>query len=578
MQKETCRIQFTSEDQVNISGEVLYQGKNIFSDTIGIFNKNKSENYLFPWLINLSKTIYKVPLSTAIDIKLIGEKNFFNPLLPIFQSMMNIVQNTRRFIATHQDISLQTSQFFGKLFLNLGDVPFLKALYHKAVTLDPLNTYYDTCDFLNDIQTNISKCESPQGLIKFIIKNNIKKIYTHNISYLMYFLNKHQIDLPSFLELIGIDLIIVDFDVYCEREGEYFIKKMLSTDKGPRFSIFPNIEAYWDKQLKINNVHYHPMPYKIEPVKSINFISPLSSEASYDILITSWARTKHILHFFKPILLFLSYVDFSKPFYDFQFLFHSMAYLLTKNTLLPLHIKMRYFTLLSEIYFHTNSFLKFEVLQNIQTKRKIHLYGQDDWLQFFPQYYQGQAEQNDLNKMLSEKPFLQILMNANYNYFENNPMFVRLLNSNNPYLGFSSVLRKDDLSGLDTLEFSNIEELNVKIENIQLLIQSEDYQKSRINLAHSMNRCVEDFYKEVLNPDTVSVQDKNSFEIMTDHYQVLFETQISESLKMNDEKIQECLSRIIREDFHHLDPETSPFMNRPYFQKLVTLYKQQEKP
>lgn len=569
--KNTCQLRFELKNPRTISGTVFFEEIEKRSEILTFHTPKISEHYLFPWLIELTKEVYRLPLSASINIKLLGEKSFFDPLLPIFQSMVNIIQNTRKAIATHRGFSQKTASFKGKLFLNLGDVPFLRNLYEQAYAIDPDNTHYDICNFLNDIPIPESEAVSLERLISFILTNKIGTIYTHNISYLMYFLSRYQIHLPPLFKSLGIHLIIVDFDIYSEREGEYLLKKMMNTDEEARFSIYPHTERYWDRELNIKNVHYHPIPYTVKESKTRVL------REDYEILVTTWARTPHIIHFLKPILLFLNYVDPEKPFYDFQFLFHAMTHYLTQHLNIPLHQKMRFFTLLSEVYFHTNSLMKFEILQKIQTRRPIHLYGQKDWNDFFPQYYKGQADQNDLSRMLDEKPFLQLLLNSNYNYFENNPMFIRLLNSGNPYLGFSSILKTEDLRGLEALEFSSIAELNSKIDQVNLLTQSENYQNSKQALSCSINLCTESFYQEVLTPPLMRSEDKkNIFEITTDHYQKMFENEFAASFPANRARIEECLLKILKEDFHHLNPSASPLADRPYFQKIITLYEESQ--
>ena len=567
MKKDNCQISLKIQNKNQILADIVYNENKIYSDIFISPTPEISYEYFFPWLVIFTKTIYSLPLSADINISFLDSLEEPNTLDLTIKKTIQIIQTTRENILKYKHLKSETKSFDSHLFLNLGEVPFLFRIYKKACHLFPHKSYYSPCNFLNNLDEDknyslLENTEFGDGLVQIILNKKIRYIYTHNITYLRFFFEERNIDLSVLLEHIGVELVIIDFDIYSEREGEYLLKKMTQNNNFRRFSIFPNIDAFWDHHLHIKT-HYFQIPYDINKQNVVKILEP-----DFNILVTSWSRTENILHFIKPILLFLSYVDASKPFWDFQFLFHSLSYLLKYKLELPLLHKMRYFTLLSEIYFHTNSLLKFEVLHKIKTQRKIHLYGDKQWENFFPQFYKGEANQNDLKIMLKSKSYLQILMNANYNYFENNPMFIRLLNSNNPYLGFSSILKTPELEGFSKLEFSNVDELNHKIESINDLTSSPEFVESRACFADQNNQCVDDFFNQIF---ITKSEQKNNYEYRTLQYHELFEKNLESSFLSNKDRFQECLSRIIREDFHSLDPTKSALMDRPYFQVLLTL-------
>ncbi|QQR81149.1 MAG: hypothetical protein IPJ69_03140 [Deltaproteobacteria bacterium] len=178
--------------------------------------------------------------------------------------------------------------------------------------------------------------------------------------------------------------MILDFDTHNETNGFYYIKRIFNEESFRRFCIFPHIEKYWDKRLEINNVQYIPIPFKIDESDSLREL-----RSDFSILITTWCRLRYILDYLKPITFFLKYLDPQEPIKDFQYLFQALSFLLQKETHIPLAKKMRLFTYISEIYYHTNSLLKIEIIDQLKTKRKVLLYGDEDWKIFFPNYYQG---------------------------------------------------------------------------------------------------------------------------------------------------------------------------------------------
>ncbi len=563
----SCLLNVVFESPSTLTATLLYDGQTIAKDTLALYGVHRGETYFFPWLVDFMKPIYDHPLSTNLDVKLVGDKTLSDPVLPVIQAAVDILQGTRKALSKHQAARRDADSRDGLLFLNLGETLFIRKLYETALRDNPKRVHYDPCHFLNAVSKDVSPCASVDGLMEAMRQKNIGRVFTHNVTLLNHYLHNHRIHLPSFLRKIDVELTIVDVDTYDQREGDYYQKKMFHENGFRRFCIMPHIEKYWDGKLGLKNIRYTPLPYEIQDE------CPMTLPPDYSILVTSWARLKHVLYFFKPILLFIEYLDRENPFFDFQFFFHSLAYLLKNDEKIPLAVKMRYLTLISEMFYHTNALMKFETLQGIRTERRIDLYGESDWKALFPEYYRGQADQNDLNRRLDETPYVTLLMNQNYHYLENNPMFVRMLNANKPYLGFCSVLKTEDLEGLSTLEFSGIETLNAKIDRVDALIRNDDWRASRKSLKDILNPCVRDFHHELTSSPSLGTG-TDAFEKLTDSYHFLFQEKLTASLPKQLPRLKECLERTLKEDFRHLKPEDSAWMDRPYFRKIADLYRQ----
>ncbi|QQR81161.1 MAG: hypothetical protein IPJ69_03200 [Deltaproteobacteria bacterium] len=164
-------------------------------------------------------------------------------------------------------------------------------------------------------------------------------------------------------------------------------------------------------------------------------------------------------------------------------------------------------------------------------------------------------------------------MNPNYSYLENNPMFIRMLNAGNPYLGFSSVLRTPSLEGMSALEFSSPHQLNQKLEEMPQLILNKELLASKESLAGIVNHSVDDFYNHLLARQDDSIN--NDFHKSIQPYESLLDQHFATLFESQKDRLQECLTRLLREDFQHITPETfSTLIERPYFQKMIPLYHQ----
>lgn len=571
-----CKIKTMRNDQnsclvsVHILNEIqaqcrLEKDAILITETFTSPLKNRVIDYFFPWFFSLLKNTLSMDLNLSLDLSINGEETNISIFKPAIHAALGILSKTRDCLKKNQTLPKITPDFKGKIFFNMGETALISEVYNKVFKEDPENTHYDSCDFLNQYFTHkTANLPCLDDLLQMIYEKKIRTIYAHNVSYIRYFFEHHQLFLPAILEQIGVEYVIIDFDTYNHMDGFYYLKKAFNSEESRRFCIMPHIDFFWDQKLSMKNIRYFPIPFKSDDIS----LTSLSND--YEILITTWSRVQQILYYFKPILFFLSYVDAKKPFRDYQFLFHALSHLLNAHDKIPLSSKMRHYTILSNMYYHSNSLLKFEIIDKLTTRRPIYLYGEEDWKIFFPDLYRGFADQNKLKQMLSEKNYLQILMNSNYSYYENNPMFIRLLNANNPYLAFSSIHETPELSGMRHLEYSHMEELNRKIEEIPLLTENPEFKNAKKILTQSMNDCVDDFYTNLTRSRDATPRE-NLFEKITKRQASAFKTQVLHYIQHNFSRVQECFTRLVYEDFETVTPDKFWGHTSFYFQKLNEL-------
>ncbi len=564
MNEVFCQVTLDTPDASTVICTITFQDTTLYQDTLTIPTEGFSPDYVFPWLFLGFKTLFTLDPSVKVAIQMKGDAAFHGDLINLVKIHANMVFTTREHIARHAALAATTADRSGKLFLNLGDTPMLAAVYKVAREQNPDATFYDACDFLDDYYNHKpATLPSLDDLVATIAEKKIRSVFTHNVSYVRYFMQHHRVFLPAFLEAIGVELVIMDFDTYNQAEGFYFLKKMFQGTSSRRFCIMPHIEKDWDRTLGLDGVRYFPIPFKIEESTALKNIKD-----DYQILVTTWCRLPFILKYLKAICLFLSYVDPAAPVYDYQYLFHAMVHRLHRNDRMPIAVKMHAYTLLSEAFYQANSLLKIDLIDRLRTDRKIHLYGDDDWKIFFPQHYRGMAGQNDLKRMLDGGSFIQLLLNTNYSYYENNPMYAKVFSANNPYLGFCTVLEDPELAGLRTLEFRSSEELNVKLEKVPSLASSAAYQASKTILTRRWNDAIDDFHAHVADPSRKTLL----FERVTETRNRAFEEgPLQAYIAKNRGRIDECLDRLTRLDFRN-GFEPSAFTQRPYFETIRNLY------
>ncbi|QQR81157.1 MAG: hypothetical protein IPJ69_03180 [Deltaproteobacteria bacterium] len=517
------------------------------------------------------KKSFVLPSITNTIIKINNSEIYPEGLKSSMERLKRIITTTQTECKKYEHLK-SIEGHDGKLFLNIGFDPYLYQIYLKAYEENPKRSFHDTCPGLsNASDSNKTSSLTIDNFVQNIFEKKIKSIYSHNAYYLSYFLDSHDTYLFSIIDILGIEYVIVDFDTYNQAHGHYYHKKFINNEDHRRYCIFPHVEEYWDYSLKMENIKYFNFPFFIKhaPKQEIN---------NYSIVISSWSRTSQLVHSLKPVLFFLDFVDSSRPFYDYQILFHTLSYLLLYQTELSIYEKMFYFRLFSNIYFQTYSLFKFEIIENLKTEKKVYLFGDEMWRHFFPEYYQrplSLEESKDLTKIQLSEPFLYLLMNSNYSYYENNPMMIRIFNGGFPYLNISSVVRDSNIDALSELEYSSSSELNLKINNIKEYIQQEKYQKAWEHFSKSNNQCVKSFFEDILH-GTKSTTNTH-FENILQEYHQLFLDQMIQYLKANEHRVQECMKKIINKDYETYDISRSKYNSRPYMRKLIVLYNEYQR-
>ncbi|QQR81159.1 MAG: hypothetical protein IPJ69_03190 [Deltaproteobacteria bacterium] len=558
-----------------ISCVVTYQDSILNSDTYTSDSEDISLRAFFLWLCATINGVFYLPASTEITFRFNESPDCPQILDSTINKLNRVIANTQfqlKKIHKQKNIAITHN---GKLFLNLGMTPYLYQLYLKAYEECPAGSFHDPCHVINkDPEGESLPTPSVEDFVENILKNKLRTIYSHNVSYLSYFMEVHEVYLFCIADYIGVEFIIVDFDTYNQMDGQYYHKLFMNNENHRRYCVMPHEEKYWDQTLKISNARYFTFPYKISEQKEI-------IRNDYDIVISTWSRLDKIFCIFKSVLTFLDFVDPEKPFYDFQMLYRSLSHLLLNQTSYSTYEKMLYNKIFSMIFYQSYSFLKFEIieaLKDIRNNKRIFLFGDNIWEKFYPKLYRRPLnldEIKDFRNINIGRPFIYLLMNPNYNYLETNPMMTRVLNAGFPYLNISSVLRLNEHEGLNVLEYDSKNMLLEKIDNIETLIQDDQYQRALKNLIHDNNKIVDDFFDDALHGQAIE-KTPFFFEELTQRHEELFLEKLIQYLKVNGPKVQECMTKLISRDFSNYDLYQSRYAERPFMKKMIEFYMQEK--
>jgi hypothetical protein len=219
------------------------------------------------------------------------------------------------------------------------------------------------------------------------------------------------------------------------------------------------------------------------------------------------------------------------------------------------------------IYINGISFLKYETLATLKTDRPILLFGDQEWADLFPQYYQGKYLEN-YQAFFQEGRHLNLLLNANFSYLENNPVFARALRLGVPFLCFPALARTSYFDGMSGLEYQNPSELSKKIESVNVEIRRPEFKVAKTKIENLLFEGYDSAARHILREKPMAPKGP------TYHEQSQKETQAAvqryeEWIQRDPDFFETIFHILIRTASLPMKLEESRFRDRDYFQRLL---------
>lgn len=489
---------------------------------------------------------------------------------PVIHHFLGTLDITNQFLLRHLDKKSVAKNFENRLFYELNQKDF-HDIYDLVKEKDPEKTRYESFEigFDNLKREYVSGHErfmNADQLVDYVFDKKIGVIISVNMYYLELHL-KVGLHLPAILNFLGVEYIAVDLDLY---ENAYLLKLAFNCNSFRRYSIHEHAQGYWDRSLGMKNVQYIPSSY----VKKTNeqFIE---LHSDFDIVIASNARLKDLYPIFDLLLYLFEDCRDDHLFDDFQmWYFASKYYLLTKTpTSLEEKCYCNYF--LYVLYLNGISVLKYEVISQLRTDKKILLYGDSAWGDLFPQYYQNEYL-NDYEGRFKSGRSLNLLVNANYSYLESNPVFQRALSLKTPYLCFPALFKTKELEPLQTNEYSSTKELNQKLNQINELTFRPDAITARATVAEWINTGTFEAVNDLLGRSEYRCADPKIFQTKCHEHQSLAASAYEEYIRLNQDKIDRQFKMIFRNQRPEKDLKDLKFFKRDYTQRILRLILQSQ--
>lgn len=532
-----------------------------------VISEAEDENTLFIWLNKtLRPFLYGDHFATANLTLTVLSPEISTSLAPLLQHILYSVKNTQDFIKKYSYLKTQIESFDGLLFYNVDDLNTFGDLYNNIKEMNPQKTHY--LNMSSGWNKKMRAWENPdlldtETLLQTIISKKTRHIFTVNMYYLTLSLQHHKIYTLCLLKALGIEWITIDYDTYEQNRSGYFLKHFFNELSFRRFSIMPNISSHWDEVYKNSNVQYFYIGnVKLQEPK----IHQL--ETNYQTVVASHARLDEAIQFLTPALFYLQHLPIETLFLDLQRTYYALTYFLLKESNFDIQKKGVLFSLFSKVYLHSNSILKYEIIQSLLDHQlPIKIYGDQNWKYIFPEQYQDKfLSEQEMTDLFQEKKSIYLLMNQNYSYFENNPVFLRAVNESVPYLIFTPVVRSRKLKGLEALEYRNTPELASKINNINALTMSQSYQESLGYFKEKIIASNDNFHERILSPQ-LHISDFFS-RICKDQEEGGIQDLIC-YIQTHKDRLIFIYNALISNTGMHFSIQNSKFFHRPYMAKMI---------
>ncbi len=403
-------------------------------------------------------------------------------------------------------------------------------------------------------------------LIKYLVENKIRRIISINHYLLEKYLYMKGIFLLSLLDHLGMEYVVYDQDVYELRWEGYLQQELFNNTKWQRYS-HSNMHQFWDEKLGHDNVSYIGLLNFTKEKQSQFVIDP-----DYKILIMSNSRFEVVKAVINPFLFITHFLDDQNIFYNFQIWYRSLRYLILEIMEMDDLEKMFFNHKLTSLFYNSIQLFKYELIENIQTDRKVEIYGDEGWGKVFPQYFQNRyLQREDKDEILSTGKYVMLIPPS----FSINILFreftiLDAISKGVPFIYMSSQTKLRGYDAFEKIEYNTPQQLNLKINRMDEIYQD----RVLLDTLERYKRLVTD-RSEVLMEDMFTLSDSkkkifDGYDTYTKQINEDIDSEVFKFIDQNEGFLRNCFSVLFKGDRVNFDLTQSKFYNRGYVQKILS--------
>jgi hypothetical protein len=517
--------------------------------------------YLIWWALNVVKPFfYSLPVD---DIKVEISKECKERFGNIFTFSYNLLQQTDKTLKTYAIDKNCAIDYQTTLFFNVGENVNFKKIHDRVNSLDPEKTIYlDFDPGFNPIERKWEKTPPPMtvsAFVDYIKKNRIKKIVSIN-HYLLEKYFDEKLIIQALFKYLGVEYSIVDLDNYDLTPQGYLHKMFYNCDSFERFS-YAEFHAFWDKFYGMKNVNRIAFTHED---RSEFVFQDLDDD--YDIVVMSNSRIREVISFLNPMLFVLSNFKDGSFFEELELWYYSLRHMVLSVMDFNEFERLNYNALLLRFVYTISQFIKYDVIDNIQTDRQIKLYGDAGWKEVFPEYYVNFLQRNEIDNLLSNGKSLNLLMNWQLTWFETSAVIFEAIHYRVPFLNHPALVKTKKLQGMSFIEYHNGVDLNKKLSNIKPYLN--DKLTASVNYLNGIcNGNMDYIVHKLHHKDSGSIVNNEFVEEYQKHDKLL-QQKINTYINQNDLFLRNSFKALFIEPVQY-DLKQSKYYPKPFMQRIL---------
>lgn len=414
------------------------------------------------------------------------------------------------------------------LFWNVSEDMRYKSLYDRLNKNSNNSIKYFNMELGFDrIKREWNHTDVPMSVdefVSYLAEHQIGKIITVNQYILDKYISSTAVNLMALCKHLGIEWITIDNDPADLNISGYYRRYAYNDNDNSRFSNLSCLVEYFDKEYDASNIHYVAIPqdYSSEKRKQLT--------NDYDIIVLSNSRYQNVKSMLPGIETICNALLQETIYQDINTWYLAMRKLILE--IMPFDELKRFKTnsLLHHFYFACVQWLKWKIIGDIETDRKVKVYGDVGWKEVCPQYYQGSLDNNQINTLYKESNHLFLLLNCSFSYLDASAPVYDVIRRNVPWINMPPMVKTDVFKPLSTVEYTDKISLNRLI---------NDYNESN-GL---------DVYSDILSSSVADIEngilkiDENGESDYTFHryeHAILMNEIVDDYLDMNEPFLRHC--------------------------------------
>lgn len=428
------------------------------------------KNILMYWLMNAIKPVmYNMPLSSSqIECsKEVGDK-----FKDLFVHCQQVLTQTNGLISNYIDRKGAAKNNDRVLLFNCDDSHFYTNFYPYLQEANKEKVEYLNME--SGFNSLLRRWEEPklpyelEDFIEYLLEQKIKRILAPNFYWLEYYFNRKLLYLLPLFKYLGFEFVVVDNDNGDLTPNGYLQKFFYNCDDFKRLS-FSNSLRFWFNKYKLDNVQFFP-----SAAQNMTPDAPYTINDDYKMLVLSNSRLNQVINKIIPVLFIMEHFDKNDLYVQYHLWFYSLRYMILKVMDLDEFERMHYNSNLFT-FFHTGlQFLKYVIIDSINDKYDIDIYGDAGWGEVFPEKYQNKMlNYNEIGDVIKTNQYILLPFNTTHSWVTCPGPLLSAVCYNIPFLSMAALVHSREFEGFKMVEYHNGAEMNDRIANIKEIFNNK---------------------------------------------------------------------------------------------------------